>query len=352
VANEFINHYQKVYLFTGNFREGSRPLSKDVKIIKTVEYKRDTLIKRVYSWILCSFHLFFILLFKYRRAEILYYSNPPIACWCSLILPNKFSVVVFDTYPDFLGVMGISENSLIYRVWGFINKKVYRKATGLITLTESMKLQLEKYIDSSKIKVVSVWPSTNDFTPINRDENPFILKNNYQEKKLIVYSGNIGLGQNLDVLINIADSLRNFENIKIVIIGEGARKEGLIKSVNLLKLKNVDFFTWQKAAEMKYSLGAADISVVSLSKDASHVSIPSKTFNLLVVGAPILCFAPKNSELGILISKNDVGEVFEPGSWEEASSFIPLLLNDSKKLEKFRFNIHRLATEFSFKLSK
>ncbi|MFK1667257.1 hypothetical protein ACIXAX_03375 [Bacteroides fragilis] len=64
------------------------------------------------TWLLASMQVFFKLLFKYRDCEVVYYTNPPMACFSALLLNNKFRIVEYDIYPDALKTIGISEKKL------------------------------------------------------------------------------------------------------------------------------------------------------------------------------------------------------------------------------------------------
>ena len=75
-------------------------------------------------------------------------------------------------------------------------------------------------------------------------------------------------------------------------------------------LKNCYFLPWQPSQDLKYSLSAADISIITLTDETALVSVPSKTYNLLAVGTPLLCIASDESELAHLVAAYDCGRCF------------------------------------------
>lgn len=352
VANRMVEKYENVVIFTGHIRFSERLLDHRIEIHNTVKYNRKSLFERIYSWLISTIHLLLLLATKYRKFDILYYSNPPISYWCSLLLKNKFSVVIFDAYPDFLKILGIRESNPIYKFWAAINKIVFKKASKIITLTESMKGQLVKYIEADKIEVISVWPSSEKLRPIPKEQNPFVKEHLIEDYFVVLYSGNIGLGQNVDVLLDVASLLKTETILKFLIIGEGSRKRLLQERQARENLDNVVFLTWQEPEILQFSLCSGDISVITLDSGASELSIPSKTFNYLAVGSPILCIAPDESELSMLVRNNNVGVSFEKQEISKIATFIKNAIVEKEKMDKFRQNSYNLSKKYSFQLSK
>ena len=147
-------------------RVTERNLHPDIVIQKTITYDRSSNIKRLWTWGICTIHLFFLLLFKYRGYHVLYYTNPPMSYFNALFFSNPFSIVVFDVYPDALRLIGIKKSSFVYQIWKNVNIKVFNKAIHIITLSDGMKKQLSNYVAYEKVKVVSVWSASDKFKPI------------------------------------------------------------------------------------------------------------------------------------------------------------------------------------------
>ncbi|WP_158860036.1 glycosyltransferase family 4 protein [Lunatibacter salilacus] len=307
VANVFFQSYDEVVLMYGKIRITDRTLDPRIKIQSTIGYDRSSTLKRLWTWGLCTIHLLFLVVLKYRNHHILYYSNPPISHLVSLFVNNTFSVVVFDVFPDALRLVQIKESNFFYRIWAAVNSSVYPNATQIITLSEGMKKQLMRYVPEEKIKVVSIWPASENFKPIPKRENPFLKTHGWEHKFIVLYSGNMGIGHKLEVLIEVAEELKEQENILFLFIGEGAKKKTLQKLTIEKSLKNVSFLTWQDSSILPYSLAAGDVSVVSLEPNATHAGVPSKTFNYLAVGSPIIGIGNDGSALDQLIKSNEVG---------------------------------------------
>lgn len=352
VANAFKEKYEEVVVMYGMNRVTERNFHPDIKIQKTIKYNRSSIVKRLWTWGVCTLHLFFLLLFKYRGYHVLYYTNPPMSCFNAIFFSNPFSIVVFDTYPDALRLIGIKESSFVYRLWKIVNKIVFSKAVQIITLSEGMKKQLVNYVDTEKkIKVVSVWSASDTFKPIAKESNPFLKKYNWIDKFIVLYSGNMGIGHKLEVLIDVAKQLEGNREILFLFVGEGAKKNTLIDLVNKLELQNVQFLTWQDSDTLQYSLAAGDIAVVALEPEATHASVPSKTFNYMAVGAPLLAIGSLGSELDNLIQGYDVGYYIDGEDLNEVSGIILDLYNENEKRNQYSKKSYDTSKVFNYSQS-
>ncbi len=351
VANAFKEQYEEVVVMYGMNNVTERNFHPDIKIQKTITYKRDSMLKRLWTWGICTIHLFFLLLLKYRNYYVLYYTNPPMSYFNSLFFSNPFSIVVFDTYPDALKLIGIKELSFIYRIWTKVNRRVFARAIHIITLSEGMKKQLGHYVDTKKVKVISVWSGSELFKPMSKQSNPFLKKYNWIDKFIVLYSGNMGMGHKLEVLIDVAKQLEEKREILFLFVGEGAKKNTLIDLAKKNELQNMYFLTWQDSETLPYSLAAGDIAVVALEPEATHASVPSKTFNYMAVGAPILAIGSPKSELENLINHHDLGYYSEGKEISEIENFVQELLNNKQKFTELSTNSFRASKNFTHELA-
>lgn len=130
IANVYTEHFDEVVLLTGNIGEDEKYLLDKVIINKLTKYNKSSTLKRVYTWIISFIQILFKLLFKYRKYEVVYVTNPPISYLASLFVNNPFSIIVFDTYPDALRNIGIKEGHWLYKIWSKWNRKVYCNVLG------------------------------------------------------------------------------------------------------------------------------------------------------------------------------------------------------------------------------
>lgn len=213
----------------------------------------------------------------------------------------------------------LKTKSKFVRLWQKANRKVFPKAKKVFTLTESMR-KVGQYTQAENVVVVPIWTVSQFLKPIPQQENPFLKKHGLQDKFVVLYSGNIGFTHKVDGLLEVA-AMTDDPKVVFLIIGEGDQKAMLVKKVRDLGLQNCLLLPWQPVEELPYSLASASLAVVSSGSGAAQLSIPSKTFNMMSVGASLLCLAPKNSELDLLVSKHKNGHCFSHEQTEEVAAY-------------------------------
>lgn len=348
-VNVYASFYDDVTLVAGTIEEAERNLSDSIKVEKIIAYNKSCAIMRMLTWIIAFIQIFFLLAFRYRKCEVVYVTNPPISYLASLILKRPFSVIVYDTYPDALRNIGIRQGHWVYKLWSRWNCKLFDKAKCVFTLSEGMAQQISSYVDRSRIKVVPLWPASESFAPIKKEDNPFVLKHSLEDKFVILYSGNMGYTHNVDILVEVAEILRDNEYIHFLFIGDGKKKNDMMQIVNEKQLNNCSFLDWQPFDILPYSLASADLGVVALNDETALTSVPSKTFNLLAVGAPLLCIASENSEIARIVSKYKNGLVCSAINPMKIADFILKVANDKELYKKMSLSSLQAVKEYTMK---
>ena len=352
IANAYAEVYDEVVLLAGSIKVAERTLYPKIKVVKIMAYNRGSSLKRLWTWGWASLQIFTRLLFKYRKYEVVYVTNPPMAYLSSLLLKNPFSIIVYDTYPDALKNVGIGKSNVIYKWWSKKNKKLFAKATKIVTLSEGMADCLANYVEREKIIVVPNWSSKSDFKPIAKSDNPFVKEHGLGDKFTVLYSGNMGFTHNVETIIEVANRLKENKGIHFMLIGDGKKKPELMEKANQYRLGNCTFLDWQPVDVLPYSLASADIGVITLNDETALVSVPSKTYNLLAVGAPLLCIAPKESEIASLVAHFNNGKCYGPDETEAIASFIETLASDSELRNQMASHSFEASKNFTFANAK
>jgi glycosyltransferase involved in cell wall biosynthesis len=128
-----------------------------------------------------------------------------------------------------------------------------------------------------------------------------------------MHSGNIGHAQDLDTLIRAATFLRDLEDLRIVLIGGGARRDELKKLARVLEVDNVRFMGYQPRELLADSLSAADVHVVGLARGLSGYVVPSRLYGILATGRPVIAAAESDSETAKVVEQVECGVVTPPG---------------------------------------
>jgi glycosyltransferase involved in cell wall biosynthesis len=339
--------YGDVTLIAGRVVKREKPLSDKIKLEKIIQYSRKSTLFSAWTWIVGFLQILFIVKTKHRRDYLLIVSNPPLATLLPLFCKNRFSLMIYDVYPDALHQMGIlSGRSILLRSWKKANKRIFYCADHIYTLTDGMAGLLSYYYEMKNIRIVPMWSCNNFFRSVPRETNPFSIKNNLLNRFIVLYSGNLGGTHNIGVIPEIALRIKN-QNVLFLIIGDGDQKKHLTEEIKRLQLRNCLMLPLQPSDIIPYSFASADIGIVSLGKKASSLSLPSKTFNYMSAGLPLLCIACDNSELKRLVTKYDNGRCFMPDKISEIVSFISEMADNRELLERYKSNSLKASLDFT-----
>lgn len=337
-ANALCDEGVGVTIICGRLVLRSTQLNSSVSTRKIIPYNRKSSIKRLYSWTLGFIQILFAIKIRYRNDYLFIVSNPPISVFLPLFCPNRYSFLIYDVYPDVLIKTGlISESSFIAKFWCKMNRRTYSKADKIITLTNSMSSLIQNYCGEKQVEIIPIWSGQSFFRPIPFENNPFILKYGLKNKYVVLYSGNLGATLNIEIIPKLASRVKNKE-VVFLVIGNGDRKKWLSEEVQKLNLDNLILLDLQSVEMMPYSFGSADLAIISQNRLSSEMSLPSKTFDFMSAGLPLLCVADLNSELSYLVSKYNNGKCFSPDQADDIVSFIEDMSINKKLNELYKKN--------------
>jgi hypothetical protein len=345
-ANAFYEKFENVTLITGSIHSQGEELNAGIKVRYINKWHERPARKKVWSYIKALINMWFLLLFKYPRHEVFFVSVPPMGYLLNLLLPHRFSMVIWDVYPDIFKITGMNESQLVYKVWSRLNKCSFNKAYRLFTISERTADLMEKYIDRDKILIQPIWSIFQENKKVSKSENPFVSEHNLKNKFVVQYSGNIGLTHNVEVLVDVAEKLIDEKDIIFQIIGRGPRKSVLEKIVKEKNLPNCIFLSFQSDDMFPYSLSAADLGVVILDETTSKGSVPSKSYNLMSYGIPSLYVASKDSQLEVYAMKYGHAKCFSKNELSKISSFIIDLKNNKETHEAMSLKAVKASKDF------
>ncbi|MBS1774587.1 MAG: glycosyltransferase family 4 protein [Bacteroidetes bacterium] len=297
----------------GTFDYDIKQLPPSVKLSQGPGYNRDTFKSRFQSWI--SFYFWMKGKIKQEdntNTQYFFVSNPPLFVFLSVIQRLNFSCIIYDLYPEVLG--GLNQSFLIktiYRRWEKRNFKIFPRAKKIFTIGSGLKTAISKYTSENNIEIVPIWNKATK-SASSRD---FRKEWGFEGKKIILYSGNIGLTHPLEHLITIAEKLKDKKDWQIVIVGNGTKKPQLQSLAN--SLDNVTFQPPVPIEDLSALLSIATWGYVALDAAATNTSVPSKTFNILAAAVPVLAMVNEQSEIAQLMDKYKAGLHFSDDRIDE-----------------------------------
>lgn len=241
-----------------------------------------------------------------------------------------------DIFPDSLVGTGLTKKgSLIWKIGRIVEKITYKYADKIIVISEDFKKNImAKGVPEDKIVVVYNWVDQNAVVDVPREENSLFDKYALDRSKYYVtYSGNIGLTQNMDMLLEVAQELElEVPDIHFVLIGEGAYKKQAETIVKEKKIGNVTFLPFQPYEDISqvFSLGNAGLVISKPGVGAN--SVPSKTWSIMSASRPVLANFDEN-ELKDILAGNECG-IFTKAGDKEAFKQSIITLYENRELCK------------------
>ena len=341
--------YDKCAIIAGTIVERETKLSEKYKWHKITKYNKSTAFKRIYTWLAATIQMFFIVLWKYRNARIIAITNPPSAPFVPYLLRANYDILVYDLYPDALVNFNyITKDGWANKVFTHFTKKMFKKANTLYTLTPELAKETSKYAEGKEIKIVPIWTNNEFFPQIDRNENLIFKKLGIAKDTFVIcYSGNLGKTHPIEKLVDLAHAFKNEPNFYFLVIGGGHKYELIHKLIEEQKLTNIQLLPWQHIELLPHNMQVGNLNVVTLDEGAADLSIPSKTFNLLSVGKPILAICSKRSALANLLERSNCGRAFEANEVNEIKSFIYQLQNEPDTYKAYSENAKKASNNFT-----
>jgi len=262
-------------------------------------------------------------------------STPPIHGLSAVVLTKlcgiPFVYYLADIFPDSLvGADMTCEGSLVWKIGSWISDIIYRNASRIIVISDSMKnVLVSRGVPADKIDIIYLWIDQETTRSVARTDNRLFDEFNLpRDKFYVTYAGNFGASQNVELLLDCADKLRDMPQIQFVIFGDGSQKQKLVQKIADQNLDSVKLFPMQPSNRVSevYSLG--DVSFVTCYKNVGGGAFPSKAAVIMGTGTPLVASYNEDSDLCALITRHEAGLCTEPESVDAAVDAIRRLYTD------------------------
>lgn len=274
-------------------------------------------VQRALRYILCALIHFFMGCFAKEARTcnlIVVGSTPPIqGAMAALVKSFRHIPLIYilqDIFPDSLVGAGlINKNGFVWKIGRAIENYTYRKADKIIVISNDFKKNIiSKGVPEEKIEVIYNWVDEEKVISVSRNDN--LLFDRYNLNKdyfYISYSGNIGLTQNMDMLLSVMEELKTEEpNIQLIIIGEGAYRKKVESIIRTRNLGNVTLLPFQPYEDISHVFSIGDAGLVISKPGVGSNSVPSKTWSIMSASRPVLANFDEN-ELKDIITRHNCG---------------------------------------------
>lgn len=290
---------------------------------------------RIISWI--GFHLMTILIspFIHFKPDVIIACTPPLTMGInsyiiSKLLRSKYIFNVQEIYPDIAVNLGMLKNKILIGLLSNIEHFIYRHAAAITTITEAMAAKIRSRTDASKVRLIPNFVDLEEMTSLSAiRENDFAKEHGLTNKFVITYAGNMGVPQNLGILVEAGKLLP--ENFIVLLVGGGGDEKRLREIVG--DSKRIIFVDYQPISAMPSIYAASDLFYVGQSPDAAADGIPSKIYRILGNKKPILAVTGEQSDLAAFVRNANAGIVFGEISPKALADEIVKMASNREKLK-------------------
>ena len=260
----------------------------------------------------------------------------PFTLLYSKLTNSKAILHIQDLEIDAAYSLKILKKGFLYNILRKIEKFILNRFDLISTISPMMKMEItRKGIHKDKIYVLPNWADIENIYP-QVDNNYLRTKLSINsQKKIILYSGNIGIKQDLKNVVNIAEKIQmGKNNCLFLMVGDGSSKKRLMENVKKRNITNMIFLPLQPTDDLGALLTMADIHLVTQDKNISDYVLPSKLTNILSAGGVSIISANPETQLSQMVKTYGLGYLIKPDSESELYTAINhLLLNKSQNAD-------------------
>jgi glycosyltransferase involved in cell wall biosynthesis len=281
-------------------------------------------------------------------------TDPPIIGLAALASGKRFKaplVMAFkDLFPEVTALLPDFKSETINNALQAINKYLIRRSARTLALGETMRRRLidDKGAPPERTEIIPDWADTEAIRP-GAKRNPFAERHGLANRFVVMHSGNIGLSQSLETIVDAAVLLRDLPDLVIVFQGEGVMKRDLEQRVAAFGLDNVRFLPYAQRDQLAESFASADVFVVSLQRGLSGYIVPSKLYGILAAGRPYVAAVDDACEVAVITRTHDCGRLAEPGSAQNLAEQIRAFYEDRELTAMSGANARTASLQFDRK---
>lgn len=272
--------------------------------------------------------------YKHRgKIDVVILQSSPTVVFSSILLALFMrKPVVFNSYdifPDGPYLHKAINDGLTFRMLHALQSLVYRYSCKIIAISEDMYSYLKMLgVSQDKLMVIPNWYDDTVVCSIKESDNAFLNKYNLDpERFYIQYAGNFGYTFDHEMVLNVAELLKDNQNICFQMIGSGAFEKVFKEKAQARGLTNIDFYPWQPLGIISDVYSACSIGFIPLNRGVIYTSFPSKSALLMACGRTVVCTVNKDSAYYHIVNSHKIGICVDRDPVEASQAILYLYEN-------------------------
>ena len=301
-----------------------------------------------FSFVASSLPVWLGFLFK-KKSDVVISVSPPfhlglLALGYARLRGIPLLTHVQDLQVDAAKELGMLGNERLLELMFRAERLILRGSTAVSTISQGMKRKVEeKSISPEKVIMIPNWVDTVRIQPLPRSRSLLGELGIDAEKKVVLYAGNLGEKQGLEMVVEAAGQLAHRPDLLFVFVGSGGGRERLEAMVRAAQLTNVRFFPLQPYEKLSSLLAIADLHLVLQKKAASDLVMPSKLTGIMAAGGCAIVTALPGTSLYQIMQDHRLGIIVAPESVVAMRNGIEQAL--AADLSEYRSNARKYAED-------
>ena len=284
-----------------------------------------------------------------RRTQLILAMSPPLtlapAGWIAARRHRAPLVLnIQDVHPDAAIETGTLNDERVIGLLKRLEIFSYRKADAITVLSRDLKERLSNRVeDESKILVIPNFVDTERIYPAEK-HNSYREELGVTDETVVLYAGNIGFSQPLEIVLEAAQHLAHRDDVLFVINGNGSRRAHLETASE--EIPNVTFMDYQPNSRLNEVLACGDIHIIPLKPGLGSISVPSKLYSILAAGRPVLASVDPGTEIDAVVTQSGAGRSVRAGDTEAFIAALEALIDDPNGRAAAGQNARHFAEEW------
>ncbi|QHO79443.1 glycosyltransferase WbuB [Bradyrhizobium sp. CCBAU 051011] len=284
--------------------------------------------KRAVAELLFTVRMFFVLLARLKRGDVTLTVPAPFMLPYAFAAASKLKgaksvLIMHDLYPDVLVMAGLLKpQSIVAKAMRALNAPMFRALDAVVIIGRDTEKLLLRYggMTSDKIRFIPNWATLARGVRAVEPGNPY--RRSLSARFVVGLSGNLGFTHDPVIVFEAARLLRDDRDIHFLLSGWGVGFDQLKAMQAEAKLPNVTLVERVEDDELEIFLSAADVWIIPYRKNVAGVSVPSRFYNLLAIGRPVILVSEADAEAALTVTEHDIGWVVEPGNADELAEMV------------------------------
>jgi colanic acid biosynthesis glycosyl transferase WcaI len=264
-----------------------------------------------------------------------------------------------DVFPDVAVELGAIENRHVIAVASWLERQTYLRADAVTVLSDDLRDNVAAKITGSgrtasrrraratsagKVRVIPNFIDTDRIRPLPA-ENAYRAEYGLTGKTVVMYAGNVGLSQSLELVLAAAAHFADDPDVVFVINGGGSARPGLERAA--AGLPNVRFVDMQPKERLAEVAAAADVHLVPLRSGLARSSVPSKLYTILAAGRPVVASVDPGTEVARTVEAADAGLAVPPDDPEAFTKAIARLVHSPEDRARMGASARRFVERWA-----